>query len=196
VDLRHRIGPNAIIQVMASMRALCGVLPTQQLFVGLGLGHYLESQPVAMVDEAEVTALQQALRRNLGEDTARQISWDAGCRTGDYLLAYRIPKAAQRLLRLLPCAFSARILVRAISRHAWTFAGSGDFAFDFSDGLRLTLRHNPICRAIQSDHPVCDYYAATFQRIFEVIIHPGVQVTEIMCEAAGAEACVFRVEWP
>ena len=48
-------------------------------------------------------------------------------RTGDYLLAHRIPKPVQALLKRLPAPLAARVLLAAITRHAWTFAGSGRF---------------------------------------------------------------------
>ena len=97
-----RIGPNAIIRVAEALRAADG--PVATVFERAGLTHYLSEPPSEMVDEREVIALQQALRETLAPTTAAAINHDAGQRTGDSLLAVRIPKPAQRILKLLPPA--------------------------------------------------------------------------------------------
>ena len=114
--------------------------------------------------------------------------------TGDYLLAHRIPGAVRGLLRRLPARLAAPLLVGAIRRHAWTFAGSGTFAAT-SDPLTLSISGCPICRGSTSPYCVCDCYAATFERLFAALVSPGCRVREIACEATGAPSCVFEVAW-
>ena len=148
-----------------------------------------------MVSEHHVARLQATLREVFGEALASVISRDAGQRTGEYLLANRIPRPAQHVLRWLPAQWAARILAKAISRHAWTFAGSGAFSVKPGVPFVFKIQNNPLCRAIQSDHAVCDFYSATFERIFRELVHPNSRVTETACESAGAAACVFEIVW-
>jgi divinyl protochlorophyllide a 8-vinyl-reductase len=138
--------------------------------------------------------------------------------TGDYLLAHRIPRPVQRLLQRLPATLAARLLIAAIKRHAWTFVGSGHFEVSSVPTLltrvpsvsgsndpgnvggrapRLSLRVGdcPICRGSAQSSPGCSYYAATFEQIFVALVHPGTQVRETSCQAMGASACVFEVNW-
>ncbi|MCU0802464.1 MAG: hypothetical protein MUD11_11940 [Rhodobacteraceae bacterium] len=97
----------------------------------------------------------------------------AGLAVGDYILAHRIPPLAQRVLRLLPAALSARLLARAIARHAWTFAGS------LLPGA--------------CDHPACHWHAAVFARLYQRLVWPDAAVTETHCAARGDATCRFVI---
>ncbi|WP_235823343.1 4-vinyl reductase [Azohydromonas sediminis] len=43
--------------------------------------------------------------------------------------------------------------------------------------------------------PACDFYAATFERLFRALVHPRASVAETACEACGDDACRFEVRW-
>jgi divinyl protochlorophyllide a 8-vinyl-reductase len=191
-----RIGPNAITRVAEVLPAWLAPAAARELFRSAGLVHYLEHPPQQMVDEAEVQALHAALRERLGAASAREVAAAAGRRTADYLLAHRIPKPLQRVLSVLPPRLSARVLLAAITRNAWTFVGSGTFAARVGRRVELTVRDNPLCRGVASDVPACDFYAATFERLFQVLVHARTQVTERACEACGDDCCRFEVDWP
>ncbi len=190
-----RIGPNAITRVAEALRASEGDAAALALFGRAGLTAYLERPPASMVPEADVARLHRLLRDALPGETARKISIDAGRRTGDYLLAHRIPRGVQRVLRCVPPQLASRVLLAAIRRHAWTFAGSGTFAATVAPQPRLTITGNPLCRELQASVPVCTYYAATFEHLFRALVHRDATVTEAACEAMGAAACVFDVCW-
>ncbi len=190
-----RIGPNAITRVAEAATERLGRAAVEALFRTSGLARHLAHPPEAMVAEDDVARLQAALRTGLDAHAAREIALDAGRRTGDYLLAHRIPRPAQALLKCLPAPLAARALVKAISRHAWTFAGSGRFTAAAGRPFVLTIAGCPLCREINADTPVCDYYAATFERIFGALVSRGARVTETRCQAAGAPACAFEVRW-
>ena len=193
-----RIGPNAITRVAQVLPARVGSAATWSLFEDAGLVHYLRQPPEGMVDEAEVRRLHLAVRRQLGSDTARDVSLAAGRCTADYLLASRIPKPVQAVLKCLPVRLAARVLLKAISRHAWTFAGSGSFHADAGSWGRpavLRIQHNPLCVGLASDAPACDYYAATFERLFQVLVHGRSVVHEVACEACGDSECRFEIAW-
>jgi divinyl protochlorophyllide a 8-vinyl-reductase len=194
-----RIGPNAITRVAEALTAHGGNALTASVFARAGLARYLDTPPEAMVDEAEVARLHRALAARLQRADGVAIARDAGRRTADYLLARRIPRPAQWLLRLLPRRLAAGILVDAIAKHAWTFAGSGEFshAFDHADArvLWLNIVKSPLCRHADTPAPACDYFAATFQGVFGAMLGRNVRVVEIECSAGGAPACRFRVSW-
>lgn len=190
-----RIGPNAITRVAEALQQRNGEAFTALIFGRAGLLRYLGQPPQSMVDEAEVMRLHRVLRDSVGPVDARAVARDAGQRTADYLLARRIPRPVQALLHRLPAALAARVLLAAIRRHAWTFAGSGHFSARAGRPVVLTLRDNPLCRGLTLDEPACHYYAATFEHLFRVLVHPHARVRETACEAMGADACVFEIDW-
>ncbi len=190
-----RIGPNAITRVAEVLPVHAGRIVAEQVFARAGLLEHWRHPPEAMVDETEVARLHATLRETLGEREAARVARAAGTRTGDYLLAHRIPKPVQWLLKRLPAALAARVLLAAITKHAWTFAGSGTFSATPGRPVRVQIRNNPLCRGLVSDEPACDFYAATFERLFRVLVHPDTQVVETACEACGDDACRFELRW-
>jgi divinyl protochlorophyllide a 8-vinyl-reductase len=195
-DAEHpadRIGPNAILRVMEVLQEDQGEDVLGAVMARAGLDGYLACPPDAMVSQDEVTALHEALRGHFSATQYRGISREAGLRTGDYLLANRIPAPAQWLLRRLPRALAARALLAAITRNAWTFAGTAHFTARAGNPHRLTLGGCKVCQGATDDHPLCDYYAATFERLFRVLVDPRLSVVETRCQAQGHPACVFEV---
>jgi divinyl protochlorophyllide a 8-vinyl-reductase len=190
-----RIGPNAILQVMAAADARVGRASRDALLHGAGLSRYLYAPPRDMVPQRDVARLQRQLREQLGSARAREVAIDAGRRTADYLLAHRIPAVVQRVLRRLPSGLSCRILAGAIARHAWTFAGSGRFSVSRGAPLCFTIVSNPLCSDIRAEHPVCDYFVATFEGLFQNIVDTRIRVVERSCQACGDDACVFDICW-
>jgi len=190
-----RIGPNAITRIAEALRTRVGEAGMVRVFVAAGLDAYLPAMPVAMIDEAEVTRLHQALRAACGVDGAEAIARDAGRLTGDYLLTHRIPGPVKALLRLSPSALAARALVRAIERNGWTFCGSARLTTAVGATVHISLVNCAICRDAQADHMLCDYYAATFERLFQALVARDAVVAEIECEATGGKACVFEARW-
>ncbi len=190
-----RIGPNAIIRVAESLLESHGQDAVTQLFHSAGLEHYLAAMPTEMVDERDVVALQHALRSQLGIPAARLVAHDAGLRTGDYLLARRIPRPAQTLLSILPSALAYRTLIKAIRSNSWTFIGTGVFDAKPAYPPQLLITDSLICRGATATAPLCDYYAGTFERLFRRLVHPDAVVTEVACHANGAPRCVFEIRW-
>jgi divinyl protochlorophyllide a 8-vinyl-reductase len=190
-----RIGPNAITRLAEVLPSFVGAAMTRHLFDSAGLLRYLSAPPQEMVDEAEVRRLHAVLHETLGGETAGRIAHRAGLRTADYLMAHRIPKAVQALLRCAPAPLAARMLLAAIRRHAWTFSGSGDFTASAGQPVLLAIRGNPLCQGFEAEAPACAFYAATFERLFRALVHPDASVREIACEACGADACRFEVRW-
>jgi divinyl protochlorophyllide a 8-vinyl-reductase len=199
-----RIGPNAITRVDEALRQFGGGALARAVFDRAGLEHHLRCPPAQMVDEQDVIRLHHALRALLDPAAVARVARDAGERTAVYLLAHRIPRPVQAVLRRLPAPLAARVLLRAIGAHAWTFAGSGRFevraggwraASRGGRPVRLVLHDNPTCRGIHAEEPACAYHAAVFERLFTTLVHPRARVVESTCAAAGADACRFEVRW-
>ena len=189
----HRIGPNAIIRVADALREEDGEERTREVFASAGLERYLDNPPGRMVDEREVVVLHRTLWAALGAIHAKDIERRAGIATAQYLLRRRIPHPFQWLLRLLPARLAGRLLLSAIIRNSWTFAGSGRVTASFAKPLLLMIENNPMCRGTPAPDPECIYYAATFERLFRVLDDARARVTEIQCEARGDSVCCFEI---
>lgn len=184
------IGPNAITQTLAAVAAVEGAAASARVLSRAGLGRYAEAPPTGLVDEREVVDLMRALSETFAPERRHTIAWIAGRQTADYLLANRIPAGAQRVLRRLPDMVSRRVLLAAIARHAWTFAGSGRFVAHGGNPARVTIEACPLCRS-SSAPGGCAYYAATFERLFAVLVDPLTVAVSTGCMADGAAACSF-----
>jgi divinyl protochlorophyllide a 8-vinyl-reductase len=42
---------------------------------------------------------------------------------------------------------------------------------------------------------VCDFYAATFERLYRELVDPRTTAVETACAAAGAAECVFELRF-
>lgn len=184
-----RIGPNAILQLLAVLDAQGqGALAADVLETA---GVARPPPDAAMLPQGDCSATHQALRR-LAPDQAEDILRAAGLATGDYILAHRIPRAAQAVLRVLPRRLAARVLAQAIAKHAWTFAGTGVFVIAGHAPLTFTITANPLA-GHRADHMQCVWHAAVFERLFSRLVWRGVQVRETQCCACGDAACRFEL---
>jgi len=189
------VGPNAITQVIAALRHRLGNPVCADVLAVAGLSRYGSASPAEMVHEDEVSVLQRAVRKQLPPGDAAAVLSEAGWRTGDYLLAHRIPRFAQAGLRILPAPLAARALIGAIGGHAWTFAGSGTFRAMPGHPLIVEIAGCPLAAGQSSEAPVCDMYVGVFQRLFEALVSPRARALETECCAMGAPACRFEMSW-
>jgi divinyl protochlorophyllide a 8-vinyl-reductase len=143
-----------------------------------------------MMPEVPAARLHQTVRAHLGP-AAPWLLAEAGRATGDYILAHRIPRAAQTVLRALPPALSAPLLRTAIAKHAWTFTGSGDFTA--GPGLVFTIARNPVVAGESSPTPLCHWHAAVFERLFRTLVDDRLRARETACCACGDPACRFEL---
>ena len=190
-----RIGPNAIIQIVAAARDQLSDTQANVLLREAGLDHYIAELPSTMIPEPEVAALHSALARTQTEEVALRIAVDAGVRTADYLLANRIPVAAGFVLRYLPGRLSTRFLMLAISKHAWTFAGSGTFHSDGSKPVSISISGSPLFADKQAA-PLADaYFRATFQRLFQVLVHRNCRCRDDRKTPVEPDGTYFVLDW-
>ena len=186
------IGPNAVLQAVEALRLRIGDADTDAL-LRASIGRSLQRLPEEMVDEAEPRQLHQAIVDTLGWWAGLEVLEDAGLRTADYLLANRIPRPAQWLLKRLPARLALRILARSMSAHAWTFAGSGRFTYRGGRQPSFEIAGCPLCRGLHAQSPACRYYGAVFERLVRTLAARDARVEETGCEALGAPACRFEV---
>ena len=109
------VGPNAVVQLAAALRAAGGEAAALSAFDAACADGLLDTPPDAMVDEGIPRRLFAVVTDTWPAVEAAAILGDAGERTADYLLANRIPRTAQTLLRRLPAPLSARALLAAIA---------------------------------------------------------------------------------
>ena len=161
-----RIGPNAVIQMGEALRAYGGPEFEHDVFARAGLQHYLSAPPAHMIPEREAIAIFDTLYNDAGVGLydANAIARDAGLRTGDYILANRIPKFAKAILKRLPKSLAARALLAAIGKHSWTFAGSGRFSACYGRPLVIEIANNPLA------FDRCAWHCAVFERLFGALV--------------------------
>ncbi len=144
-----------------------------------------------MIPEGDAARLHHRLRLEFPA-RAPDLARAAGFATGDYILAHRIPRAAQAVLKLLPPPLAARALSTGIARHAWTFAGSGTFRV--VDPWTFEIDHNPLIRGEHGPAPLCHWHAAVFERLYARLVHRDVRCVETRCGAQpGSHTCRFEI---
>jgi divinyl protochlorophyllide a 8-vinyl-reductase len=190
----HRVGPNAIIQTREALDAICGSEMRRTLFAAAGLGRWQEHDPDHLVDAGDVQALSAAIARALPSRKAERVLSMAGGLTGGYILANRIPPFAQRLLRALPARCALPVLLMAVKRHSWTFAGAAPVTCgaDWRGRGWIIIEDNPLC-AGRAGFERCIWHEAVFKRLFSELVSPGVTVQETACTGGGQPSCRFDI---
>lgn len=169
-DRAARIGPNAVLQIAAVLVDRHGGDAHRRVFARAGLLDWVDRPPHEMVPERDVARLHVALARELGPIAADAVAREAGERTARYILAHRIPPLAQRLLRLMPARLASPVLLAAIGRHAWTFAGSAAFCAAPGPPVALSLTGCCLCRTTLAGGRLGSFYAATFEGLFQALV--------------------------
>jgi len=138
-QISAKMGPNGIIQTFNALKAHYGELEAKHFLQQAGLEKYIAQLPHQMVDECEFHRLVETVCETLEPHERAQILFEAGERTAEYLLQARIPKFFQVLLKHLPTRWAARLLLWAIKKHAWTFAGSGAFEYQVAGTISAKI---------------------------------------------------------
>lgn len=184
-----KIGPNSVIQLGETVVERMGETAARALYLNAGVPHLLERPPDAMIDERVPAALFSCLF-DLFPENATDVAQDAGRRTADYIIAHRIPRVAQIVLRLCPRAVAAGLLLKAIRQHAWTFAGSGVCHVHPGAPHLLSIKDNPLAM------PNCAWHRAVLEQLFNRLIAKGAKVRHTACCIDGATDCRFEITLP
>lgn len=186
------IGPNSVLQTLEALREYAGDAGPALLAARTGLPG---SWPDGMIPELWFVRVVHELRAMLDVSDAETVLRRSGTRTGEYVTRNRIPGSIRSTLRILPPRWAVPLLLWAFRRHAWTFAGSGDFRIEGSYPGTLVLERPPTCREAGGPERSCGYYEAAFEALLQLAA-PGVRVTETECCAGGYPACRFRIQLP
>lgn len=181
------VGPNAVIQLAHALNDCCGPSTTRQVFERAGFLFLLDTLPAEMIDERIASLLFEALWEVLPSEDAACVARDAGRRTAEYILANRIPSIAKIVLRGLPARLAAPLLLRAIEKNAWTFAGSGICTTATGPPAAITIVNNPLAM------PTCAWHRGVFECLFGSLVSPRTRVTHPECCAAGQSQCRFEL---
>jgi len=192
-----KIGPNAVLQTLAAVRDLEGQSLEAAVSARAGLGPPSEWSP-GLIPEAWFVATIEALRRELPDPSRREaVMAEAGRRTASYVAVHRVPKPFRSLLGALPRSAAVPALLAAFARHAWTFAGRGQFSVEGRRPRVLVLDDAPTCRG-RSEPGDGErrgrYYEAAFEGLL-ALCGPDIHVHEVACRSQGADACRFRIEY-
>ncbi len=184
-----RVGPNAVIQLAAALRHRLDDRAARAVFARAGRRQWLLAAPREMVDERFARELFETVVALFPETVASGVLSEAGRRTADYVLANRIPRPVRAVLPALPPPLSSRLLMAAIGRNAWTFAGSGAFRAQAGAPRAIEIEANPLAV------PGCPWHVAVFERLFRALVTPHARVRHTRCSCAGAPACRFAIDF-
>ncbi|NEX11129.1 MAG: bacteriochlorophyll 4-vinyl reductase [Prosthecochloris sp.] len=181
-----KIGPNSIIQTVAALESKYGKAEAEAILTRAGHKHLIGNLPSEMTEESKFHALVQALDKELGEKVMTHILNDSGQRTAAYLLRVRIPGFFQKLLKPLPPGLAFRLLIFAISKNAWTFAGSGDFSYTTGKTPEITVK------VTYPTIPVVgNFYLGTFTRLLRELVSPNTKIESSITGTSGAITCRY-----
>jgi divinyl protochlorophyllide a 8-vinyl-reductase len=183
-----RMGPNAIIQTVHALRDHYGTTIANTMLAHHEHAHLVEELPSEMIDEADFHRLVQMLVVQTGSSETGVVLREAGQRTAHYLLQHRIPRLFQRLVRILPCRMGMWLLLWAISKHAWTFAGSGQFRFvvDHDPTISLTINYPSV-------ETVAHFYGGTFSVLLQTLINPQIEVQISTSQQEQRLDCIYTL---
>ena len=192
-----RIGPNALIQTARALEARYGADEARRILRLCGMDILMEEDPQGMRDEREFLSLVTFLTKLLPSGELRAVLHDSGRRTGAYVLRHRIPGPVKLLVRPLPRGLRLRLLLEAIRRHAWTFAGSGSYQFRMGDRPLVSLRHGAPAQRVPSTEPLHAYYRGAFEELLRAMVAPTTELEETDAFGVGRRDGVdFHIRFP
>jgi divinyl protochlorophyllide a 8-vinyl-reductase len=185
------IGPNALIQTVRALHELVGPSATFAVLARADRLDLLDQSPGEMVHAAEFTALVDALFATLPRSDATRVLFRSGELTAAYVIRNRIPAPIRLLLRGLPPSFALRLLLRAIRRHSYTFAGAAQFHYELRPTPLITLTGDPATGTLPASR-VEDYYHGAFSTFMRTLVTHKARV-DMRTSTTGSN--LFWVRW-
>jgi divinyl protochlorophyllide a 8-vinyl-reductase len=148
-----------------------------------------------MIPEAWFVRLVKSLRKSLPAPRSAAVLRRSGMYTAHYVGTHRIPALFRGLLKILPARLSIPLLLAAFRRHAFTFAGSGQFHTKGPFPGVIVLSGCPTCRPEAGEAtgtPSGAYYEAAFEGLLHLCT-PQVRVREVACQSRHAAHCRFQI---
>ncbi|NMW20307.1 MAG: bacteriochlorophyll 4-vinyl reductase [Chlorobiaceae bacterium] len=184
-----KIGPNSIIQTVAALDAKYGKTKAEAILKKIGQGHFIGNLPKEMIEESKFHAMVISLQKEIGDTATAGILKDSGERTARYLLKVRIPGIFQKLVKLLPSRLAFKLFLFAISKNAWTFAGSGKFSYTMSRPPEITVI------VTYPTHPVVgNFYLGTFTALLQELVNPKTKIKADIRQENKTIRCKYRCE--
>lgn len=161
------VGPHAIIHAVAVMNERFDKNTCKEVLAEAQIEHLPSGNE--MVPEIEALRLHRwlALREPLA---CYDIAEEAAKRTADYIIANRIPSFAARLMKALPAAVGAPLLMNSIRKHAWTFIGAG--RFKARGAWVFTIDRSKAADPILPPESLYHWYRAVFQQLYKRLVSP------------------------
>lgn len=182
-----RIGPNSIIQTINALESAYGKPETDKLLKKTGQGYLIGNMPTEMVEESKFHSLVKALQKEIGDKSTAGILRDSGDRTAKYLLKVRIPGIFQSIVKRLPTPLAFKLFLFAISKNAWTFAGSGEFSYSSKPSPSIRVK------VTFPSHPVVgNFYYGTFNALLRELINPKTEIKPDIRQEKGAISCDYQ----
>jgi divinyl protochlorophyllide a 8-vinyl-reductase len=184
-----KIGPNSIIQTAESLREHCGIEVKTKVLQDAGLDQYNTELPSDMTTETHFHWFVKSLLSDQGKEMAAEILQDSGERTAVYLLKNRIPGFFQTIVKPLPNKLGLKMLLFAISKNAWTFAGSGEFSYNIGEAsyIKVIVTH-------PSEPVVSNFYFGTFKRLLGELISANIRLELETLEAGECIECTYHIQ--
>ena len=184
-----KIGPNSIIQTVAALEAAYGNAKAEAVLNKIGQGHFFGNLPTEMIEESKFHAMVTALQKEIGDTATAGILKESGERTARYLLKVRIPGIFQKLVTLLPHRLGFKLFLFAISKNAWTFAGSGKFSYTMSRPPEITVI------VTYPTHPVVgNFYLGTFTALLQELVNKNTKIKADIRQESKTIGCRYRCE--
>ncbi|TLU52656.1 MAG: bacteriochlorophyll 4-vinyl reductase [Chlorobium sp.] len=184
-----KIGPNSIIQTVAALESAYGTAKAEAVLNKIGQGHFFGNLPTEMIEESKFHAMVTALQKEIGDTATAGILKESGERTARYLLKVRIPGIFQKLVTLLPHRLGFKLFLFAISKNAWTFAGSGKFSYSMSRPPEITVI------VTYPTHPVVgNFYLGTFTALLQELVNPNTKIKADIRQDNNTIHCNYRCE--
>lgn len=170
------IGPNAVLQIVGAMERRLGPEKSDRLCRKAGLAELPSG--LEMIEEGDALRLHCSFQE-LDLEDVEAIARDAGHGTADYIIANRIPRLVVRILRALPGALAAPLLMSAIRRHAWTFIGAG--RYKIHSAWRFTIDRSHCEEMLAPPRSLFVWYQAVFEGLYRQLVSP-----RCLCELAAS----------
>lgn len=186
-----RIGPNSILQTVDVVQAHHGAAAACTVLAASGYAAWCNDPPTAMVPEEAFHALAATLVAQYGDSRAAALLIQAGEQTASYLLAHRIPRPFQAVLRRLPPVPALAALLAAVRFNAWTFVGSGDYRYTVRHpaAIVLTLRQATVPAVVH-------FFGGTFALLLRELVDDQTALSSHALPYAGGLVCTYQVRLP
>ncbi len=186
--VQPRIGSDAVLQTLDALGEVGGELLAHKVLEAAGLRYVLDQKLQEMVPQNLFLGLVRAIEDTLPRSQVDLVAVTSGRKTGSVLLEQYIPDMAQKLLHTLPPHVAGPLLLHALEKHSWTFAGSAKVHYEAGPPLQLVIENNPM--AVWG----CLWQCALLEAVFRSLISADARVWHMACCAEHKPSCVYMIE--